>query len=203
MPGQSALEMGRRSAAMGDTEAGPSYLDDLVRRMTDIATIRPSPTGSRLENAGQLVPYFLPAAGAATSLVRSLTNRLRNAPAAAVETMERVPQTIMDELGVKPGFRDVKMPAVVQTATPPTGPPAAGNFSLGDMPTMIGDMPDLSGVPVSKTRLPARELTKNLQARTTGPVPDVTGSQQRTIDALLNAGMKDEAIRYYRGGGGQ
>ena len=68
---------------------------------------------------------------------------------------------------------------------------------------MIGDMPDLSGVPVSKTRLPARELTKNLQARTTGPVPDVTRSQQRTIDALLNAGMKDEAIRYYRGGGGQ
>jgi len=93
MPDQlSALEMGRRSATMGDTEAGPGYLDQLLARMRELATISPSPTGDRLENARQLIGYALPET---PTLVRTLLSRLpglqtAERPAAAVAPMRPV-----------------------------------------------------------------------------------------------------------------
>ena len=207
MPDPQQIALGRladpgyRSLMSGDTEAGPSYLDQLVRQMTDMATIRPSPTGSRLENLGQLLPYFMPAAEAGSAAVRALTSRLRGAPAAAEAAAPAA--SVSRELNMNPAFGEPKMPPVVKVEPPPTMAPRAPGFEVGK-PLPWEDVPiSKSKRPPGPPSTPSGELTKNLQARTTGPVPDVTGSQQRTINALLNSGMNDKAIQMYLSGGGR
>jgi hypothetical protein len=179
---RSALEMGRRSAASGDTEEGPGYLTDLFNRIRELATIQPSPTGDRVENAGQLVPYLLPTAGA-SSAIRALTSRLRGAPRAVSE----IAPAGLSELGdVNPAFADVQMPAVIETAPPPTGPPAARGFDLGAMPT------EMSSVPTSKSKAPGSITTLKTKTGVYGPPesPAVEHQTWRHENTRLNAEMK-------------
>lgn len=140
MAGQSALEMGRRSAASGDTEAGPSRIAQMLNELRDMATIRPSPTGDRLENARRLLPYLMPSAvGEAIPSVRALVDRLRGGAAPAARVVEDVApaaptlgELAGSETVVNPAFAGsrVDMPAVVRTVEP-TATTAAPGFQLG------------------------------------------------------------------------
>jgi len=135
---------------------GEHFRFDPLGAMTDVllgASPIPLPWVPETQSSrfGQVLGAAVPFFSGLKSLksVPSMTKNLATRVAAEART------PVVSELGpVNPAFsQPIKMPPVIKVAEPPIGPPAAPHgFGLGEMPPMIGDLPDLSRIPVSKTR---------------------------------------------------